>query len=246
MVGKQGYASFVIPENVGGRYSVLTAVGLLPIAYAGFDIEQLLQGAQDQAKLLESPKLQENLAYSYAVARNILYQQGKNTEILANFEPALVYLGEWWKQLFGESEGKERKGIFPTTTNFTTDLHSLGQYIQEGRRLLMESFLITDLPQKPLICVKQAEDNDDNLNYLAGKSLEEINHHAYSGTAQAHREGGVPNLTITLADISPYSLGQIIFFFEKTCALSGYLLGVNPFDQPGVECYKKNMLSRLG
>ena len=241
-----GYSTFVVPDDIGGRYSVTSPVGLVPIAYAGFDIAALLDGLRDQARLLQNPDLADNHAYYYAVVRNILYRQGKLVEILANFEPALFYFGEWWKQLYGESEGKDGMGLFPTTANFTTDLHSLGQYIQAGRRHLLESFLLIETPKSPRLLVSNREGDDDNLNYLATKSMEEINHHAYAATAQAHHQGGVPNLSIHVSNLQPYTLGQLVFFFEKACAMSGYLLGVNPFDQPGVECYKKNMFSRLG
>ena len=241
----EGYPTFVIPDDVGGRFSVFTPVGLLPIAIAGIDIEELLIGAQDMAEVSKQPDIYQNAEYMYAAIRTILYRKGKTTEILAGFNPALHYFCEWWKQLFGESEGKDKKGIFPASVNFTTDLHSLGQYIQDGLRNIFETFLIVkNSPQK--IMVPYVEDNLDGLNYLTDMDLDEINYNAYQGTALAHKDGGVPNMTIELPTISPYFLGQLIFFFEKAVAISGYMLGVNPFIQPGVEEYKKNMFKLLG
>jgi len=241
----EGYPTFVIPDDVGGRFSVFTPVGLLPIAIAGIDIEELLTGAQDMAEVSKEPDIYQNAEYMYAAIRTILYRKGKTTEILADFNPALHYFCEWWKQLFGESEGKDKKGIFPASVNFTTDLHSLGQYIQDGLRNIFETFLIVkNSPQK--IMVPHVEDNSDGLNYLIDMDLDEINYNAYQGTALAHKDGGVPNMTIELPAISPYFLGQLIFFFEKPVAISGYMLGVNPFIQPGVEEYKRNMFKLLG
>lgn len=245
LADEEGYETFIIPDDVGGRYSVLTAVGLLPIAVAGINIDEMMQGAQDAQKAYSSPNLSENEAYQYAVARNILYNKGKVTELLINYEPHLTYFSEWWKQLFGESEGKDQKGLFPASANFTTDLHSLGQYIQEGRRNIFQTVLRVNEPRKDLTLEKD-NNNKDGLNYLAGKTIHEINDKAYQGTILAHNDGGVPNLIIELPRLDAYTFGYIVYFFEKACALSGYLLGVNPFDQPGVEAYKENMFALLG
>ncbi|HLR09508.1 MAG TPA: glucose-6-phosphate isomerase [Bacillota bacterium] len=240
-----GYETFVIPDDVGGRYSVLTAVGLLPIAVAGIDIESIMKGAKQAMSDLAEPSLAKNPAYQYAAARNILYNKGKTIEMLINYEPHLQYFSEWWKQLFGESEGKDQKGIFPSSANFSTDLHSLGQYIQEGRRDLFETVLHVQTPRKD-ITFKAANNNADGLNYLAGKTIHEINDKAFQGTLIAHTDGGVPNLVVDIPSLDAYTFGYLIYFFEKACAISGYLLGVNPFDQPGVEAYKKNMFALLG
>lgn len=244
MVSKEGYKSFVIDDNVGGRYSVLSPVGLLPIACAGFDIEKLVMGAKDLMNYSHTAKFEDNQIYQYAAIRHALYVKNKNIEILANFDPRLNYLAEWWKQLFGESEGKENKGIFPASVSFTTDLHSMGQYIQEGLRNIFETVISIEKP-KYVLTVPIDSDNFDKLNFLAGKNLDYINKMAELGTMLAHVDGGVPNIKITLPQINAYYLGQLIYFFEKTCAISGYLLGINPFDQPGVEEYKRNMFALL-
>ncbi|GGJ99746.1 glucose-6-phosphate isomerase [Lentibacillus kapialis] len=240
-----GYDTFVIPDDVGGRYSVLTAVGLLPIAVSGIAIENMMQGAKKAMHDLAEPSLDRNPAYQYAAVRNILYNKGRNIEMLINYEPHLQYFSEWWKQLFGESEGKDHKGIFPASANFTTDLHSLGQYIQDGKRNLFETVLRVNKPGKDMT-LEADNDNADGLNYLAGKSLNEINVKAYQGTLLAHTDGGVPNLVIEAPALDAYTFGYLVYFFEKACAVSGYLLGVNPFDQPGVEAYKENMFALLG
>lgn len=240
-----GYETFVIPDDVGGRYSVLTAVGLLPIAVSGISIDDMMQGAKDAMHDLAEPTLANNPAYQYAAVRNVLYNKGKVTELLINYEPSLQYFSEWWKQLFGESEGKDQKGIYPSSANFTTDLHSLGQYIQEGRRNIFETVLHVNAAKKNLTL--EAEENDsDGLNYLAGKTINEINDKAFQGTMLAHTDGDVPNLIVELPALDAYTFGYMVYFFEKACAISGYLLGVNPFDQPGVEAYKKNMFALLG
>lgn len=242
---KNGYETFVVPDNVGGRYSVLTAVGLLPIAVAGISIEEMMQGAQQAKKELEAPSLDGNPAYQYAAVRNILYAKGKTTELLVNYDPKFHYFSEWWKQLFGESEGKDGKGIFPASANFTTDLHSLGQYIQNGRRNLFETVLRVEESNRE-VTMEEAADDTDGLNYLAGKTLHDINDIAFQGTLLAHTDGNVPNLVFDIPKLDAYTFGYLVYFFEKACAMSGYLLGVNPFDQPGVEAYKKNMFALLG
>lgn len=241
----EGYESFVIPDDVGGRYSVLTPVGLLPIAVAGIDIYKLLEGAASGQEEYAIRNLKENPAYQYAAIRNILYKKGKAIEILVNYEPALTYLAEWWKQLYGESEGKDGKGIYPASVNFTTDLHSMGQYIQDGRRNLFETTINIGRSHGEII-IKESEDDLDGLNYLAGKSLDEVNKKAFEGTLKAHVSGNVPNIIIEVPELNEYYLGKLFYFFEKACAISGYLLGVNPFDQPGVEEYKRNMFQLLG
>ena len=242
---KEKYETFVIPDNIGGRYSVLTAVGLLPIAVAGIDIDKLMKGARlAQDKYCDS-ELKYNECYQYAVARNILYKNDKNIEILVNYEPKMHYMTEWWKQLFGESEGKKEKGIYPSGADFTTDLHSLGQYIQEGRRNLFETVIRIEKPETN-ISINIDEDDLDGLNYLVGKSLDFVNKKAMEGTIQAHKDGDVPNILITMDELTEEMLGQLIYFFELACAMSGSILGVNPFDQPGVEKYKKNMFKLLG
>ncbi len=240
----EGYDTFVVPDDIGGRYSVLSAVGLLPIAVAGIDIEEVIKGAQVSAKDLSSNNLDHNPCYQYAVLRNILYGQGKTTEVLVNFEPSLFYLGEWFKQLFGESEGKDGKGIFPASMNFTTDLHSMGQYIQDGKRNLFETVLNVER-SKEEIHIKANADNIDGLNYLSGKTLDFINKKAMEGALEAHLDGGVPSIIINIPEVSPYYFGYLAYFFMKSCGMSGYLLGVNPFDQPGVEAYKRNMFRLL-
>ncbi len=242
---ENNYQTFVVPDDVGGRYSVLTAVGLLPIAVSGADINKIMDGAYQAMMDYNNHDLESNDCYLYAVLRNCLYKKGKITEILVNYEPALQYLGEWWKQLFGESEGKDNKGIFPTTANFSTDLHSLGQYIQAGRRHLFET-IINVLEPRHEITIEENKDNLDGLNYLAGHTIDEVNKNAYKGTLLAHVDGGVPNLIINIKQLDAYGFGYLVYFFEKACAISGYLLGVNPFDQPGVEAYKKNMFALLG
>ncbi|GAA0588419.1 glucose-6-phosphate isomerase [Virgibacillus siamensis] len=242
---EEGYETFVIPDDIGGRYSVLTAVGLLPIAVSGISIDDMMHGAKTAVNDLNNASLDENPAYQYAAVRNILYNKGKTIEMLINYEPQLQYVAEWWKQLFGESEGKDQKGIFPASANFTTDLHSMGQYIQDGRRDLFETVLHVTKP-KHNITLEPDENNSDGLNYLAGKTIHDINDNAFQGTMLAHTDGGVPNLIIELPALDAYSFGYMVYFFEKACAISGYLLGVNPFDQPGVEAYKKNMFALLG
>ena len=242
----EGYSSYVIPDDVGGRYSVLTPVGLLPVAVAGFDIRALLDGAAGMRETaIASADFHQNPCTRYAAVRNILYRSGKFIEVLVAFEPNLLYMIEWWKQLYGESEGKENKGIFPAGVTFTSDLHSMGQYIQEGRRTLFETVISVERPAKNLVVPADPE-NLDGLNFISGMRLSEVNRQAELGTMLAHIDGGVPNIRITLPAINEYYLGQLIYFFEFACALSGYTLGVNPFDQPGVEAYKKNMFALLG
>lgn len=242
---KEGYKSFIIPDNVGGRFSVLTPVGLLPIAVAGFDIEKLVTGAADMEKAcgIDVP-FAENPAALYAATRNELYKTGKKIEILVNFNPKLHYVNEWWKQLYGESEGKENKGIFPAAVDFSTDLHSMGQWIQEGERIIFETVISVEHPDHTLK-VPLDEANLDGLNFLAGKRVDEVNKMAELGTQLAHVDGGVPNMRILISELSEFSIGQLLYFFEKACGISGYLLGVNPFNQPGVEAYKKNMFALL-
>ncbi len=241
----EGYETFVIPDNVGGRYSVLTAVGLLPIAVAGIDIDKLMDGARAAQEKYSDSNLKYNECYKYAVIRNILYKYYKNTEILVNYEPKLHYFSEWWKQLFGESEGKELKGIFPAGVDFTTDLHSMGQYIQEGRRNLFETVINIE-NSKNDIKIKADEDNIDGLNFLAGKTMDYINKKAMEGTIEAHVSGDVPNIVLNMEKLDAENMGSIIYFFEKACAVSGMILDVDPFNQPGVEAYKNNMFRLLG
>jgi glucose-6-phosphate isomerase len=245
LANEEGYESFVIPDDVGGRYSVLTAVGLLPIATAGIDIEAIMKGAADARKEFSSPDLKENLSYQYAAVRNALYRKGKTIEILVNYEPALHFVSEWWKQLFGESEGKDNKGIYPASVDFSTDLHSMGQFVQEGNRILFETVILVDQAAEQ-ITIGTDPDNLDGLNFLSGKTMDFVNKKAFEGTMLAHSDGGVPNLIVTIPDTSAYTFGYLVYFFEKACGISGYLLGVNPFDQPGVEAYKKNMFALLG
>ena len=243
---QEHYPMYVIPDNVGGRFSVLTPVGLLPIAMAGYDIDALLQGARDMRQLcVGSDDVFANPALHYAAIRNILYRKGRKVEMLVNFLPSLKFLSEWWKQLYGESEGKEGKGILPHSLSFTTDLHSMGQYVQQGERLMFETFISVDKPSSK-VEIPSDEQNLDGINYLLGKTLNEINHNAELGTMIAHRGGGVPVLKIQVPRVDEYVLGQLIYFFEFACGVSGYTLGVNPFDQPGVEAYKKNMFILLG
>ncbi len=242
---KEGWESFVVPDNVGGRYSVLTAVGLLPIAVSGADIDAIMQGAIDARKEYENPDINVNNCYKYAVLRNVLYGKGKKIEMLAAYEPRFTMMAEWFKQLYGESEGKDKKGIFPASAIFSTDLHSLGQYVQDGERSLFETVVLIENNEKDIVI--EAQENDgDGLNFLAGKNLSFVNRKAFEGTVLAHNDGGVPNIVITLDRANEYNFGQMVYFFEKACAISGYLLGVNPFDQPGVESYKKNMFALLG
>jgi glucose-6-phosphate isomerase len=246
LADKHGYKTYVIPDDVGGRYSVLSPVGLLPVCIAGYDIRQLIQGANEMQKVcVETPSLLDNPAACYAAIRNSLYRLGSQVEILVNYEPALHYFTEWWKQLFGESDGKENEGLFPAGVDFTTDLHSLGQYIQEGQRILFETVIHIQKP-KHLLSIPLDEANLDGINYLAGKTLHEVNNMAALGTTLAHIDGEVPNLDILLPAINERSLGELIYFFEFACALSGYLSGINPFNQPGVEAYKNNMFALLG
>ena len=242
---EEGYECFVIPDNIGGRYSVLTAVGLLPIAVAGIDIDELMLGAKiAQDKYLDT-NLKYNECYKYAVVRNILYKKNKDIEILANYEPKMHYFTEWWKQLYGESEGKEQKGIFPAGVDFTTDLHSMGQYIQQGQRNIFETVINIEEPNSD-ITIKPDEDNLDGMNFVAGKNLSYVNKKAMEGTVEAHVAGGVPNIIINMEKLDEQTIGYLIYFFELACAISGNILGVNPFNQPGVEEYKKNMFRLLG
>ncbi|WCK55795.1 glucose-6-phosphate isomerase [Aneurinibacillus sp. Ricciae_BoGa-3] len=245
LADEEGYETFVIPDDVGGRYSVLTAVGLLPIAAAGLDIDRMMEGAAAAAKKYNNPELATNQSYQYAAVRNALYRKGKSIELLVNYEPALHYVSEWWKQLFGESEGKNQKGLFPASVDFTTDLHSMGQYVQEGRRDLIETVVQV---KKPRIELTIGEDpaNIDGLNFLAGKTMDEVNKKAFQGTVLAHVDGGVPNMVVELDELNEFAFGEMVYFFEKACGISGLLMGVNPFDQPGVEAYKKNMFALLG
>lgn len=240
---QEGYETFVVPDDVGGRYSVLSAVGLLPIAAAGVDIDQLMKGAADAREEYKSP-YETNNCYKYAAARNILHRRGKDIELMINYEPKLHYISEWWKQLYGESEGKDGKGIYPASADFTADLHSLGQYIQDGKRHLFETLLNIEKSETDII-IEEDEFNLDGLNYLAGKTMDYVNKKAIEGTILAHADGGVPTLVINIPESTAYHLGYLFYFFEKACAVSGYLLGVNPFDQPGVEEYKKNMFALL-
>ncbi len=243
---KEGYTSFIIPDNVGGRFSVLTPVGLLPIAVAGFDIAQLVKGAQDmEAATAQDVAFEENLSAIYAATRNALYRDGKKIEIVVNFQPKLHYFAEWWKQLFGESEGKDGKGIFNAAVDFSTDLHSMGQWIQEGERTIFETVISVEEPEHKLLFPGD-EENLDGLNFLAGKRVDEVNKMAELGTQLAHVDGGVPNMRVSIPRLDEYNLGQLIYFFEKACGISGLLLEVNPFNQPGVEAYKKNMFALLG
>jgi len=242
---KEGYKTFVIPDNVGGRFSVLTPVGLLPIAVAGHDIKALVRGAQDMEKQtgIDVPA-EKNLSAQYAAIRNAIYRTGKKTEILVNFNPKLHFMAEWWKQLYGESEGKDNKGIFPASVDFTTDLHSMGQWIQEGERNIFETVISVKNSEKTVIFPSD-EENLDGLNFLAGKRVDEVNKMAELGTRLAHVDGGVPNILIEIDRVDEYNIGQLIYFFERGCGISGYMLGVNPFNQPGVEAYKKNMFALL-
>ena len=246
LANEEGYKIFIIPDDIGGRYSVLTPVGLLPIALAGISIKDLVMGALSMEKITgQDIAPEDNPVVQYSVIRNLLYRHGKKIEILVNFNPKLHFLAEWWKQLYGESEGKEAKGIYPSSVDFTTDLHSMGQYIQEGERTLFETVISVNKSNKQLN-IPHDKTNLDKLNYLAAKSLDEVNKMAELGTRLAHVDGGVPNIHIEIPSLNEFYLGQLIYFFEKACALSGYLLGINPFNQPGVEAYKKNMFALLG
>lgn len=241
----EGYETFVVPDDVGGRFSVLTAVGLLPIAVSGADIDALMLGAKQAQDEYNNADLATNDCYKYAAIRNVLYNKGKSTEVLVSYEPAFTMMSEWFKQLYGESEGKDNKGIFPASVVFSTDLHSMGQYIQDGRRNLFETVVTFDKCKKE-ITLGTAEGNIDGLNFLAGKTMGFVNQKAFEGTVLAHNDGGVPNIVLSIPEMNEINLGHLIYFFEKACAISGYLLGVNPFDQPGVESYKKNMFALLG
>jgi len=241
----EGYETFVVPDNVGGRFSVLTAVGLLPIAAAGINIDDLMAGAKDAMNDFANKNMDENQALQYAAVRNILHRKGKHLELMVNYEPRVHYLAEWWKQLFGESEGKDGKGLYPTSADFSADLHSLGQYIQEGQRLFFETVVSIGKPEVEFV-IESDKDNLDGLNFIAGKTLDYVNKKATDGVILAHIDGNVPNLGVNIPEVTPYHLGYTFYFFEKACGVSGYLLGVNPFDQPGVEAYKKNMFALLG
>ncbi len=242
---EEGYETFVVPDDVGGRFSVLTAVGLLPIAVSGADIDKLMEGAAAGYEEYKNPNIDENICYQYAAVRNALYRKGKNIEMMINYEPCLHYFSEWFKQLYGESEGKDGKGIFPAAADFSTDLHSMGQYIQDGQRILFETVLAVEKPRRD-ISIEADEANVDGLNFLAGKTMDFVNKKAFEGTVLAHTDGGVPNLVVSIESLDEFNLGKLIYFFEKACGISGYLLGVNPFNQPGVEAYKKNMFALLG
>ena len=241
----EGYETFVVPDNVGGRFSVLTAVGLLPIAAAGINIDDLMAGAKDAMNDFANKNMDENQALQYAAVRNILHRKGKHLELMVNYEPRVHYLAEWWKQLFGESEGKDGKGLYPTSADFSADLHSLGQYIQEGQRLFFETVVSIGKPEVEFV-IESDKDNLDGLNFISGKTLDYVNKKATDGVILAHVDGKVPNLGVNIPEVTPYHLGYTFYFFEKACGVSGYLLGVNPFDQPGVEAYKKNMFALLG
>ena len=242
---EEGYETFVVPDDVGGRFSVLTAVGLLPIAVSGADIDKLMEGAASGRKRALENAFEENDALQYAALRNILLRKGKSVEILANYEPAVHYVSEWWKQLFGESEGKDNKGLFPASVDLTTDLHSMGQFIQDGSRVMFETVINIDTPREELTIGEEPVDLD-GLNYLAGKTVDFVNKSAMNGTILAHTDGQVPNFMVTVPEVNEFYLGELFYFFEFACGVSGYLLGVNPFNQPGVESYKKNMFALLG
>lgn len=245
LADSKGWKRFIVPDDVGGRYSVLTPVGLLPISATGMDIKAMLQGAKDAKEDAKEDDIKKNIACLYVALRNILYKKGKKVEIMSTFEDGLHYFGEWWKQLYGESEGKENRGIYPDSLDFSTDLHSMGQYIQEGERMLMETFIDVETG-KDEIKVPHAETNDDGLGYLEGKTLRYVNRTALKGTAEAHKDGGVPNMTFVVPEIDEYYLGYLFYMFEYACGVSGYMGNVNPFNQPGVEAYKKNMFRLLG
>ena len=241
---EEGYETFVIPDDVGGRFSVLTPVGLLPIAVAGIDLDEMMKGAQDARKEYQK-SFDENDCYKYVAARNILLRKGKAIEIMVNYEPCMQYFSEWWKQLYGESEGKDQRGLFPASVGFSTDLHSMGQYIQDGARIIFETVLNVEQPKRD-ITIGEIEGNIDGLNFLGGKTVGFVNSKAYQGTLLAHTDGNVPNIVINIPKIDAYHFGNLVYFFEKACGVSGYVLGINPFDQPGVEAYKKNMFALLG
>ena len=245
LADEEGYETFVVPDDVGGRFSVLTAVGLLPIAVAGADIDALMAGARKGQEMYDCPDIEKNDCYKYAAIRNILYAKGKTMEISVSYEPCYTMMNEWWKQLYGESEGKDQRGLFPASVIFSTDLPSLGQYIQDGRRQMFETVVLFEKPKREVVIGNDPTDVD-GLNFLEGKSMAYVNRKAFEGTVLAHNDGGVPNVVINCADFSEETLGQLIYFFEKACAISGYMLGVNPFNQPGVESYKKNMFALLG
>ncbi len=245
LADEKGYECFVVPDDVGGRFSVLTAVGLLPIAAAGADIDKLMQGAAKAAEKYNNPDIENNDCYTYAALRNAFYRKGKSVELLVSYEPRFTMMAEWFKQLFGESEGKDNKGLFPASVVFSTDLHSMGQFIQDGSRLMFETVVTFDENDEDIVIEKE-ENDGDGLNFLAGKTMSFVNEKAFEGTVLAHTDGGVPNLVISLSKADEENLGELIYFFEKACAVSGYILGVNPFDQPGVESYKKNMFALLG
>ncbi len=245
LANQQGYETFVIPDDIGGRYSIFTPVGMLPIATAGLNIDEIMNGAKAGMDEYNNSDINKNICYQYAAIRNILYNKGKNIEVLVNYEPYLQYFSEWWKQLFGESEGKDKKGIFPASVNFSTDLHSLGQYLQDGRRQLFETIINIEKPKQDMK-IKEDKANLDGLNYLSNKTIDFVNKKAYEGTLFAHVDGGVPCLVINIPQMNEYYFGNLIYLFEKACGLSGYLLGVNPFNQPGVEEYKRNMFALLG
>ena len=242
---EEGYETFIIPDDVGGRFSVLTPVGLLPIAAAGLDIDAMMKGANDARLNYSTSNLEENDCYQYAAVRNILHRKGKDIELLVNYEPSLHFVSEWWKQLYGESEGKDQKGIFPAAVDFSTDLHSMGQYVQDGKRILFETVLNVEKPRR-IVELKKEEKDLDGLNYLSGKTIDFVNEKAFQGTLLAHTDGQVPNLIVNIPTLDEYNFGYLVYFFEKACGISGYLLGVNPFDQPGVEAYKRNMFALLG
>lgn len=245
LASKEGYETFTVPDDIGGRYSILTSVGLLPIAVSGLNIDEIMNGAKDGMEEYGVLDLDKNYSYQYAAIRNILYRKGKEIEMLTSYEPSLFYLQEWWKQLFGESEGKDLKGIYPSSASFTTDLHSLGQLIQDGRRNIFETVINIEEPKVDMI-LKEDKENLDGLNFLSGKTIDFVNKKAFEGTLMAHTSGGVPNIILNIEKMNEYNFGKLIYFFEKSCAISGYLLGVNPFNQPGVEEYKKNMFRLLG
>ncbi len=245
LADQEGYETFVIPDDVGGRYSILTPVGLLPIAVAGIDIDAMMHGALEGCKEYENPKLSENTCYQYAAARNLLYTGGKKIEVMVNYEPSMAYISEWWKQLYGESDGKDGKGLFPASVNFSADLHSMGQYIQDGERHLFETVLNVEKAERD-IQVPFDEANLDNLNYLNELTMEFVNKKAFEGTLLAHVDGGVPNVVLGIPEMNAFYYGKLMYFFEKACGIGGYLMDINPFDQPGVEAYKKNMFALLG
>lgn len=245
LADEEGYETYVVPDDVGGRFSVLSAVGLLPIAVAGIDIKEVMRGARDASKAFKKTSLEENPCYRYAAVRNCLYRSGYSTEIMVNYEPSFHFMTEWWKQLYGESEGKDGRGIFPAGVDNTTDLHSMGQYIQQGRRIMFETVVQIDNARRSFE-IPNDPDDLDGLNFLSGMDMNEVNKKAMQGTILAHVDGGVPNMVVHVPELTPYWFGQLVFFFEKACGISGYLLSVNPFNQPGVEDYKKNMFALLG